>query len=263
MTDDPKWLKEAEKLVGTAEIDGKANNPAIMKMYKDCGHNGIDYETTAWCAAMVGACLKRAGKPPSSPVELNLMARSYLKYGVPLSKPRPGAIAVWPRGKPPSGHVGFVVSVDEKAGTIKTIEGNVSNKVKYANRNISEAIGYRWPPEGKGIVIPAADAPKATVKEAVKVAAQSQTVRMQLAAPFVLLAGYVMDGGQWMLDFTMGLIAQLPGLGNDIEQAMGTARQFSTWLSLPFAKISLAIVFAFAGLTIYRHTRDKLKWGQT
>jgi uncharacterized protein (TIGR02594 family) len=58
------------------------------------------------------------------------MARSYLKYGTKLDKPRPGCIAIWPRGKPPSGHVGFVVSVDETAGTVKTIEGNVSNKVK-------------------------------------------------------------------------------------------------------------------------------------
>jgi uncharacterized protein (TIGR02594 family) len=257
---EPKWLAEAIKLEGTAEIDGKANNPAIMQLYKDCGHKGVEYETTAWCAAMVGACLKRAGKPPSSPVELNLMARSYLKYGVPLSKPIPGCIAIWPRGKPPSGHVGFVVSVDEKAGTVRTIEGNVSNRVKYGKHAISDALGYRWPPEGNP---PTADRPAApvTAKEAVKVAAQSQTVRMQLAAPFVLLAGYVMDGGQWMLDFTMGLVASLPGLGNDIESAMGTARQFSTWLSLPFAKISLGIVFAFGGLTIYRHVRDKLKWG--
>lgn len=176
MTDTPLWVAEAIKHVGTSEIAGKANNPAIMQFYKDCGHNGIAFETTAWCAAFVGACLKRAGKPVSQPVELNLMARSYLKYGTKLAKPVPGCIAIWPRGKPPSGHVGFVVSVDEKKGTIRTIEGNVSNRVKYATHKISDALGYRWPPEngtGKGkLVIPTADKPKddypkTTVKEVV------------------------------------------------------------------------------------------------
>jgi uncharacterized protein (TIGR02594 family) len=255
---EPKWIAEAVKLLGTAEIDGSANNPTIMALYKDCGHNGIEYETTAWCAAMVGACLKRAGKPPSSPVELNLMARSYLKYGTPLKTPVPGCIAVWPRGKPPSGHVGFVVSVDEKAGTIKTIEGNVSNKVKYASHRIEDALGYRWPPEGKGIVIPAADKPKVTVKEAVTVAAKSQTVWMQVATPVLVVWGYASDGAQWVFDLVLGFTATLPGLANDTETALGTARQFSTWLNLPLAKISLAVVVGFCGFSIYRHVRDKL-----
>jgi uncharacterized protein (TIGR02594 family) len=260
---EPAWLQKAIEHVGTSEISGAANNETIMSFYKACGHSGIEYETTAWCAAFVGACLKRAGKPVSQPVELNLMARSYLKYGTKLDKPRPGCIAVWPRGKPPSGHVGFVVSVDEKKGTIRTIEGNVSDQVMYRTHKISDALGYRWPPESGGFVIPAADKPKATVKEAVTVAAQSQTVRMQLAAPFVLVGGYFYDGGQWLLDVIMGLIAQLPGLGNDIEGALGTAQQFATWLDLPLAKISLGIVFAFSAFTIYRHVRDKLNWGQT
>jgi N-acetylmuramoyl-L-alanine amidase len=108
-----------------------------------------------------------------------------------------------------------------------------------------------------------AEREKITVSAAVTTAAQSQTVRMQLAAPFVLVGGYFYDGGQWLLDVVMGLIAQLPGLGNDIEGALGTAQQFSTWLDLPLAKISLGIVFAFSAFTIYRHVRDKLNWGQT
>lgn len=258
---EPAWLQKAIEHLGTAETPGRDNNPVIMQFYKDCGHKEIEYEDTAWCAAFVGSCLKRSGKQPATPTELNLMARSYLKYGVPLAKPRPGAIAVWPRGKPPSGHVGFVVSVDEAKGTVKTIEGNASNRVKYGSHKIGEAIGYRWPPEGKA---PPAEAPApVTAKEAVAVAAKSQTVRMQLAAPFVLIGGYLYDGGQWLLDFIMGLVASLPGLGNDIDTAMGTAQQFTTWLNLPFAKISLAIVVGFSGLTIYRHVRDKLHWGQS
>ena len=79
---DPAWLQKAIDHLGTAETPGRDNNPAIMQFYKDCGHKGIEFEDTAWCAAFVGACLKRSGKPVPQPVELNLMARSYLKYGV-------------------------------------------------------------------------------------------------------------------------------------------------------------------------------------
>jgi hypothetical protein len=56
---EPKWIAEALKLLGTAEIDGGANNPVIMQLYKDCGHKEIAYETTAWCAAMVGIATGR------------------------------------------------------------------------------------------------------------------------------------------------------------------------------------------------------------
>ena len=33
------------------------NNPAIMQFYKDCGHKGIEFEDTAWCAAFVSGFL--------------------------------------------------------------------------------------------------------------------------------------------------------------------------------------------------------------
>jgi uncharacterized protein (TIGR02594 family) len=255
----PAWLQKAIEHIGTAEVAGAANNETIMSFYKACGHNEIEYETTAWCAAFVGACLKRGGKPVSQPVALNLMARSYLKYGTPLKTPKPGCIAVWPRGKPPSGHVGFVVSVDADKGTIRTIEGNVSDQVTYRTHKISDALGYRWPPEAKQ---PTLEPPPVTVKDAVTVAAKSQTVWMQVATPVLVVWGYASDGAQWVFDTVLSFTATLPGLANDTETALGTARQFSTWLNLPLAKISLAIVIGFCGLSIYRHVRDKLQSAQ-
>jgi uncharacterized protein (TIGR02594 family) len=252
---EPLWLAKAIEHIGTAEISGAANNETIMSFYKACGHNGIEYETTAWCAAFVGACLKRAGKPVAQPVELNLMARSYLKYGTKLAKPVPGCIAVWPRGKPPSGHVGFVVSVDEAKGTIRTVEGNVSDQVMYKTHKITDALGYRWPPEAKQPVI---EPPKVTVKDAVAVAAKSQTVWMQVATPVLVVWGYASDGAQWVFDLVLSFTATLPGLATDTETALGTARQFSTWLNLPLAQISLAVVVGFCGFSIFRHVRDKL-----
>jgi uncharacterized protein (TIGR02594 family) len=261
---EPKWLAKAVEHIGTSEISGAANNETIMSFYRECGHKEIEYETTAWCAAFVGACLKRGGKPVAQPVELNLMARSYLKYGTKLAKPKPGAIFIMARGKPPSGHVGFVEKVDLAAGTMETVEGNVSDQVKRVRRPISDAIGFRWPPGAGGdIAIPAADKPRVTVKEAVSVAAKSQTVWMQIATPVLVVWGYMQDGTQWLFDTVLSFTATLPGLANDTETALGTARQFSTWLNLPLAKVSLAVVFGFCGFSIYRHVRDKLKGAQS
>jgi uncharacterized protein (TIGR02594 family) len=253
---DPRWLQEAITHIGLKEVSGRADNPTILQFYKDCGHPEIEHDETAWCAAFVGACLKRAGKPTSAPADLNLMARSYLKYGKKLDTPVPGCIAVWARGKPPSGHVGFVVKVNAANGTVKTIEGNVGNSVQWGTHRIADALGYRMPPEAKEPVI---EPPPVTVKQAVQVAAKSQTVWMQIATPFVLVGGYLSDGAQWMFDTLLGFTATLPGLANDTEAALGTARQFSGWLGLPFAKISLAIVVGFCGFSIFRHVRDKLK----
>jgi N-acetylmuramoyl-L-alanine amidase len=103
--------------------------------------------------------------------------------------------------------------------------------------------------------------PAITLTDAAKVAAKSQTVWMQVATPVVLVWGYMQDGTQWLFDTIVSFTAVLPGLGNDIETSMGTAQQFSTWLGLPFAKISLAIVFGFCGFSIWRHVRDKLNTG--
>jgi N-acetyl-anhydromuramyl-L-alanine amidase AmpD len=105
--------------------------------------------------------------------------------------------------------------------------------------------------------------PPVTVKDVVATAARSKTVAMQVATPVVLVLGYMQDGAQWLFDLVLSFTAQLPGLGNDIETSMGTARQFSTWLGLPFAQISLALVFGFCGFSIYRHVRDKLNGGQS
>lgn len=146
-------------------------------------------------------------------------------------------------------------------GSEPHIVPGISSKVCDLNVFGGNDLAAEW---AAGTVAPTAAPARvdvAAVTKIAKVAAGSQTVRMQLAAPFVLLFGYLSDGLQQAFDFIMGLVATLPGLGNDIEGALGTAQQFSTWLNLPFAKISLGIVFTFSAFTIYRHVRDKLHWG--
>jgi N-acetylmuramoyl-L-alanine amidase len=108
-------------------------------------------------------------------------------------------------------------------------------------------------------VVAAAPTKTQTVVAVAKVAAKSQTVWMQVATPVLVVWGYASDGAQWVFDTVLSFTATLPGLANDTETALGTARQFSTWLNLPLAKISLAIVVGFCGFSIIRHVRDKLK----
>jgi N-acetylmuramoyl-L-alanine amidase len=107
-------------------------------------------------------------------------------------------------------------------------------------------------------VIPPAPSKTETVVAVAKVAAKSQTVWMQIATPVLVVWGYASDGAQWVFDTVLSFTATLPGLANDTETALGTARQFSTWLNLPLAKISLAVVVGFCGFSIWRHVRDKL-----
>lgn len=105
---DPQYLREAFSDLGLQEITGPKHEARVLQMFKDAGHPEIHDDETAWCAAAVGAWLKRGGKKNTG----SLMARSYTYYGVPTSKtnvPR-GAICVWPRGtNPASGHVNIAV----------------------------------------------------------------------------------------------------------------------------------------------------------
>jgi uncharacterized protein (TIGR02594 family) len=121
---DPQYLKVAIRQLGLSEIQGPAHEKRVVAMYAASGHPEVKDDETAWCAAFVGWCLKQAGLSNTG----NLMARSYVRYGrgLDINKPAPrGAIAVWPRGKPPSGHVNFVLNDD---GTYLTcIGGNQGN----------------------------------------------------------------------------------------------------------------------------------------
>jgi N-acetylmuramoyl-L-alanine amidase len=107
-------------------------------------------------------------------------------------------------------------------------------------------------------VIPAPPTKTATVVAVAKVAAKSQTVWMQIATPVLVVWGYASDGAQWVFETVLSFTATLPGLGHDIETSLGTAQQFSTWLNLPLAQISLAIVIGFCVFSAFRHVRDKL-----
>lgn len=136
----PTWMSHAWAHFGVLEAKGAANNPAIVAFYRDAGNAGVREDSVPWCAAYVGACLKRAGLPNTG----SLMARSYLKYGDAVSEPRWGDIAVFSRGSnPAAGHVGFLVGYT--ARTVFVLGGNQGDAVNVAAIPKARLLGYRRP----------------------------------------------------------------------------------------------------------------------
>ena len=135
---EPKWFELAKKEIGTKEGPGTRNNPTVQKYYGDAGA-GVQQDSVPWCAAFVGAMLKRAGVEPSG----SLMARSYLNWGTPLKSPVPGCVVVFSRGQPPSGHVAFYEK--DVGSSVQVVGGNQSDSVKRATYPKARILGYRWP----------------------------------------------------------------------------------------------------------------------
>ena len=136
----PDWLDWAWRELGVQEVEGKGDNPRIVEMFKAVGHQAITDDEVAWCAAFLGACLERSGRPSTH----SLMARSYLTWGQPEPAARYGAVAVLSRGANPAlGHVGYVLG--ETEGQVFLLGGNQSNSVSVAAFEKSRVLGYRWP----------------------------------------------------------------------------------------------------------------------
>lgn len=128
----PRYIYEAELLLGEQELRGDAHNPRIVELYKDAGHPDVDADEVAWCAAFVGSALHRAGYKRTG----SLVAQSYRHYGTKLKGPRLYCIGVM-RYKRSSwqGHVGFVVKYDRDH--VWLLGGNQNNRVsvqKYPRR---------------------------------------------------------------------------------------------------------------------------------
>lgn len=131
----------AKTLVGNREVPGPRSNPEVIAMFREVGHEWVEDDSTAWCAAFVGACIERAGLRSTR----MLNARSYLNWGVPveLADAQEGDVVVFSRGDPNGwqGHVGFFV---KRAGTnIEVLGGNQSDAVNVSRYPVSRLLGVR------------------------------------------------------------------------------------------------------------------------
>ena len=140
MTSEPNWMALARRELGEAAIPGAADNPRVLRYFRDVGHGEVKHDEVAWCAAFVGSCLERGGSRSTR----SLMARSYLAWGVALAEPRQGCVVVLSRGADRRlGHVGFYAGVS--GNNILLLGGNQSHSVRIAAYSKSRVLGYRWP----------------------------------------------------------------------------------------------------------------------
>lgn len=136
-------LAKAE--VGTVEW-AKGNNPKVVAYFKDSGNPGVTDDETAWCAAFVGAMLKRAGIKGTG----KLNARSYLDWGTPVDRKnaQPGDVVVFKRGNSSwQGHVAFFVK--DRGALIDVLGGNQSDAVNVKGYQAAALLGIRRPPKAQ------------------------------------------------------------------------------------------------------------------
>ena len=130
----------ARSYIGTTEGPGPEDNPAIMAMYASVGHDWVEHDSVAWCAAFVGHCLEKAGLRSTR----RLNARSYLDWGIPvdLAEAQEGDIVIFSRGsKSWQGHVGFFVKT--AGAMIEVLGGNQSDAVNIQRYAKSRLLGVR------------------------------------------------------------------------------------------------------------------------
>lgn len=142
MANKPTWLTKAESYVGLKEVSGPKNNSTVVDFWKKIHLNSISNDEIPWCAAFVGAVLEDSGFTSTR----SGLAKSYLNWGVPLTKPVLGCVVVFTRKG--GGHVGFVEGVD-KNGNIYVIGGNQSDSVCVKLFKTDNVVGYRWPKDTK------------------------------------------------------------------------------------------------------------------
>jgi uncharacterized protein (TIGR02594 family) len=133
----------ARSYVGTQELKGSADNPKIMEMYRTVGHDWVEHDEVAWCAAFVGNCLEKAGLPSTR----KLNARSYLTWGekvAGLEQAKEGDVVVFTRGSSAAqGHVAFFLKATGQQ--IEVLGGNQSDGVTIARYAKSRLLGIRRP----------------------------------------------------------------------------------------------------------------------
>jgi uncharacterized protein (TIGR02594 family) len=135
---DQPWVAAGKRFLGLKEISGSNHNPEILKFWKAIRRSGIKDDETPWCAAFVGACLENSGIE-STRFE---SAKSYLTWGVTLSKPVPGCVAVFTRNG--GGHIGFVLDVDSD-GFMQLLGGNQNDSVCIRSYGTERLARLCWP----------------------------------------------------------------------------------------------------------------------
>ena len=95
-----------------------------------------------WCADFMNYVIKKSGAKGTS----SRAARSFLEYGKKLDSPRVGAIVIFTRKGPNTGHVGIVRGTDGQGNPI-VISGNAGPTVRQSTYPKERVLAYVMPPD--------------------------------------------------------------------------------------------------------------------
>ena len=95
-----------------------------------------------WCADFMNYVIKKSGAKGTQ----SRAARSFLEYGKRLDSPRVGAIVIFARKGPNTGHVGIVRGTDGQGNPI-VISGNSGPTVRQQTYPKERVLAYVMPPD--------------------------------------------------------------------------------------------------------------------
>jgi uncharacterized protein (TIGR02594 family) len=175
-----KVVSKARSYLGQHEVPSGSNTGPFVRLCQAC--TWVKGTGWPWCAAFVCKVHKDVGLklpfPSAGAHDLYDHARA---AGWAVKTPIPGCVADWNIG---SGHTSFVIAVDLKAKTVRTIGGNESDAVRETTRPISLARGFWVHPK-----LVAKPAPPIKVKKpkTEKATSASGTVAIVYASPMLKL----------------------------------------------------------------------------
>lgn len=133
------WLIAARRDIGRRETLGPNDSPWLRTMLASLPGGGRWLFGQPWCGGAVANWLTQSGVPiPSAWYR----ARAWLDWGVTITYPARGAVAVFARAG--GGHVGLVESLTPD-GRPRIIGGNQRDSVRIDPFETDRLLGYRWP----------------------------------------------------------------------------------------------------------------------
>jgi uncharacterized protein (TIGR02594 family) len=125
-----------------AQVPGAAM--VLLEALRWQGHSAkqLGLPAQLWCADFMNYVLKKAGAKGTS----SRAARSFLQFGKRLDGPRVGAIVIFTRKGPNSGHVGVVRGTDGQGNPI-VVSGNSGPTVRQSTYPKHKVLAYVMPPD--------------------------------------------------------------------------------------------------------------------
>ena len=135
------WHVALRSQLGVHEVRGSGHHPVILEMIKTTSwwSWGRRADEVPWCSAALCWAFERAEIPHTR----SMAARSWLKWGYPLSEPRLGCVVVLSRGAK-GGHGGLFEGY-ARGTDHELLGGNQGDEVSIAGYPERRVLGYRWP----------------------------------------------------------------------------------------------------------------------